>query len=282
MDTMASPGGSASWRSDRSLLIRYFLGAYGFTWVLQLAIPLFGLSFESAPAQVLYILSVLGPLLSAMAVIVNSGGKAGLRALFAKALQWRFSLIWYLMAIGTVAALKLISTGLYMVLGGVGPEQWVTASSAGLLFVLLSQFGYVMFAEEIGWRAFALPRLLEQFGALGGTLLLAFLHACWHLPMFFVPGSNQAGSSFVLYLFIHVAWSTSMTFLYDRSGQSALPCLLFHASLNVAAFVVGAPAGSEIYQRLLYGVLILSLVPFFPRPLFRSPWSASMDLKRST
>lgn len=260
----------ASSPQPRSLLLPYFLGAYGFTWALQLSIVVFDLPFQGAAAQVLYVLSVLGPLLSAVAVTATRSGKAGLRALFAKALQWRFSTGWYLMALGTVTAIKLLSTGIHMALGGVGPERWLIATPGSVLFVLVTQFGYVMFAEEVGWRALALPRLLARYGSLGGTLVLAVIHACWHLPMFLVPGSNQYGSSFLLYLFIHLAWSSTMTFLYYRSGESALPCLLFHASLNVPAFILGMPEGTETYQHLLYGLLILLLVPLFPRPLFRT------------
>lgn len=254
---------------SRPSLIRYVIGAYGFTWALQLSIILFHLPYQGAAAQVLYVLSVLGPLLSALVVTAAQSGKAGVRALFAKALQWRFSPFWYLMALGTVTAIKLLSIGIHMALGGAGPERWLIATPGSVLFVLVTQFGYVMIAEEVGWRALALPRLLERYGSLGGTLLLALIHACWHLPMFFVPGSNQYGASFLLYLFIHLAWSTTMTFLYYRSGESALPCLLFHASLNVPAFILGMPEGTEVYQHLLYGVLILVLVPLFPRPLLR-------------
>lgn len=257
-------------RSSRSLLVPYFLGAYGFTWALQLSITLLGLPYQGAGAQVLYILSVLGPLLSAVLVTSTRLGKAGLRSLFAKALQWRFSPVWYLLALGTVTGVKLLATVIHMALGGAGPERWLIATPGSILFVLVTQFGYVMFAEEVGWRAFALPRLVERYGSLGGTLILTVLHASWHLPMFLVPGSNQYGSSFLLYLFTHLAWSITMTFLYDRSGQSALPCLLFHASLNVPAFLLGMPAGTETYQHLLYGILILILIPFYPRPLFRA------------
>lgn len=256
---------------DRGVLVPYFLGAYGFTWALQLAIPLLGLPYQGATAQVLYVLSILGPLLAAVIVSATYFGKAGLRALFAKALQWRFHPVWYLVAIGTVTGVKALSIVLYRAFGGTEPTRWLIDSPGALLFLLLTQFGYVMFAEEVGWRAFALPRLLDRYGALGGTLMLAVLHASWHLPMFLVPGSNQYGSSFMVYLFTHLAWSLMMSLLYYRSGESALPCLLFHAGLNLPAFFLGMPAGAEEYQRLLYALLILLAAFLLPRPLFRRP-----------
>lgn len=58
------------------------------------------------------------------------------------------------------------------------------------------------------------------------------------------------------------------TFLYYRTGKSALPCLLFHAGLNLPAFVLITPVGAEFYQRLLYGILMVVVVPLLPRPLF--------------
>lgn len=105
----------------------------------------------------LYVLSVLGPLLSALVVTATHSRKEGVRPLFAKALRWRFSPAVYLMALFTVAGLKLLSTSIHAALGGKGPEAWVTGSAGSILLVLVSQFGYVMFAEEVGWREFALP-----------------------------------------------------------------------------------------------------------------------------
>ena len=44
--------------------------------------------------------------------------------------------------------------------------------------------------EESGWRGYALPQLQPRMGALWASIILGVIHACWHLPLFFIPGAG--------------------------------------------------------------------------------------------
>src|SRR3546814_20952371 len=46
--------------------------------------------------------------------------------------------------------------------------------------------------EELGWRGFALPRLLELMDARRASLLLGLVWAVWHLPAFFLSTLSQS------------------------------------------------------------------------------------------
>jgi membrane protease YdiL (CAAX protease family) len=72
------------------------------------------------------------------------------------------------------------------------PAKWL---SYLWLFPLVIVVGGPLF-EEIGWRGFALPRLEQQWGPLGGTVILGLLWAAWHYPQYLMADwAAQNGDS---------------------------------------------------------------------------------------
>jgi membrane protease YdiL (CAAX protease family) len=63
-------------------------------------------------------------------------------------------------------------------------------------------------------------------------VLLGVLWACWHLPLFFMAGTDTAGQSFPLYLLQVTALSAAMAWLYAHTRGSLLPVMLLHAAVN--------------------------------------------------
>src|SRR3546814_4714751 len=68
--------------------------------------------------------------------------------------------------------------------------------------------------EELGWRGFALPRLLELMDARRASLLLGLVWAVWHLPAFFLSTLSQSQVNFGLFILNVVAFSVFMTWLF--------------------------------------------------------------------
>ena len=95
-------------------------------------------------------------------------------------------------------------------------------------------------AEEPGWRGFALPRLEQHAGPLGGTLILGMLWGLWHLPIFlFTPGYNGAETGlawislpFVEFVIGEVALAVIFTWVFNNTGGSLWLSMLLHASAN--------------------------------------------------
>ena len=131
----------------RHPLVAFFVLAYALTWPM---IPLVSLSpLWGFPA-------LFGPALAAIIVAAVTDGKPGLRDLLDRLVRWRVGARWYAVALGLPMVLALTTAGLYLLLG----------AQTSVNFGGLSVLNFVVFAlivgEELGWRGYALPRLLAQ------------------------------------------------------------------------------------------------------------------------
>jgi membrane protease YdiL (CAAX protease family) len=246
-------------------VLLFFVVAYAFTWSLHGLIVLLHFSLKKPskpPAPVLYFLGLGGPLIAALTSAYLFYGQAGVVDLLNGALNWNVGLVWYVLAIAPIGVIYLVST----VLCGLWQKKRVALfrkPSKGVLVLILSQV-WVVIAEEFGWRGFALPHLQGLFGWIGAGLILGILWASWHLPMFFVPGSNQHGSSFFKYVFALTAWSLFMTMLYYQTNGSILLCMIFHAAANVWAFITNVPKDAERFELLFYVPIIVIAIAMLP------------------
>jgi len=254
-------GGQASWVA----VVLLFFVAYAFTWSLHGLIVLLHLPFRQASrphAQVLYFLGLCGPLVAAVLLAFLFYGQAGVADLLGGALNWNVGWVWYVLAVAPVGVIYLVSSALY----GLRQKKRVALfrkPPRGILVLVLSQV-WVVIAEEFGWRGFALPHLQGFIGWIGGAFVLGVLWACWHLPMFFVPGSNQYKSSFPQYVFVLSVWSFFMAMLYYQTGGSVLVCMIFHASANLWGLTINVSEGSERIALLLYLLMLLVAVAMLP------------------
>jgi membrane protease YdiL (CAAX protease family) len=96
--------------------------------------------------------------------------------------------------------------------------------------------------EEIGWRGYVLPRLTSRFGLAQASVLLGVIWATWHLPLFFIPGSDLLNQSFPVYLLQVSALSVVFAWLYWRTEGSLLLTMLLHAAINNTKDIVPSAA----------------------------------------
>jgi len=87
------------------------------------------------------------------------------------------------------------------------------------------------FAEEIGWRGYALPRTLTAMPALRAALVLGLPWALIHVPLY-LPGQMNGGSAAWSMLTQVISYSVILTWIYVGTGGSVLMTGLFHALLN--------------------------------------------------
>ena len=232
----------------RRPLVAFFVLAYALTWPL---IPLVSVSpLWGFPA-------LFGPALAAIFVVTAADGMAGLKEVLGRVARWRVGAGWYAVALGLPAILALAALGMHFVLGA--------RLSVG--FGELSVLNFVVFVlivgEELGWRGYALPKLLAERSALSASLILGALWVAWHLPTFFVPGAPQHGLPFSAFVFLTVAYSVLFTWVYLHTRGSVLIATLLHGAINLSqGFFLGGidPARGYWLLAAVYGVAALGLV----------------------
>ena len=96
---------------------------------------------------------------------------------------------------------------------------------AGLLVSLLLRGAL---GEELGLRGFALPRLQRTMSPLRASLVLGVLWGAWHLPVLL----GKSLVTVVAFFLVALSASVLSTWVFNGSGGSLLPVLLFHATLN--------------------------------------------------
>ncbi|WP_165423449.1 CPBP family intramembrane glutamic endopeptidase [Ktedonosporobacter rubrisoli] len=236
-----------------SSLIAYFVLAYAITWatlglVALASQGLLPFPLPSGLRSLLMLIGSSGPLLAALLIVATTADKGGMRAFFRPWLTWRVGLRWYLVVLFEPAlAILLAMAGAFLLNGTtfnlahpavvrqldlpLGINPWLLIIP---VFIVGGLIGGPL-GEEPGWRGFALARLQNRFGPLTASLLLGLLWSMWHLPFFFIKGTSQSSTPFLLFVLGTVANSVLIAWVYNHTRGSVLLALLFHAALNMTA-----------------------------------------------
>jgi uncharacterized protein len=123
--------------------------------------------------------------------------------------------------------------------------------------------------EELGWRAFLLPRLERRLTPRVAALVMAITWALWHLPAFFFPGLPQQHLPTVAFLLMVAAFGIFLALLFNRTRGHVASTMLAHFSFNMSIAVGGAILGSVFTWTLAFivsVVAIFSLAKFSRQP----------------
>jgi uncharacterized protein len=177
----------------RHPLATFFLLTFGLTWLVWVprAMASQGLLATDLPIVLGQAWS-WGPAVAALLAAALTGGRAAVRELGARLVRWRVGWRWYAVVLAGPPAFSLAVAGVYAALGG----SWAAAvprAFGGDLLSLVPFFLVLLLTdglgEELGWRGYALPRLLARHGALAASLFLGLIWALWHLPLFWTEGA---------------------------------------------------------------------------------------------
>ena len=241
----------------------YLLIAYGMTWLFWIPIALTRQDYQTSPILLAgMFLGVFGPGAAGIILTYREGGKEGGRDFWRRVFDFhRISLKWYVLILFLFPALHMISLGINHWLGGDPPEfafiKESMAVPAGILIVVIL---YLLQAalEELGWRGYMLDRLQAIWSPLTASLVLGIFHALWHLPLFWVVGTNQSrylsGIDFSLFVAFVLAGSVYSTWCYNDNHRSTLVVILLHTTANLSLDTFMLPGTGEYIFKIVAAV----------------------------
>lgn len=96
--------------------------------------------------------------------------------------------------------------------------------------------------EESGWMYVLQPTLDKKYGYVLACLYTGFIWALWHIPLFFIPGTNHSDGLINFWMFnIQImSFRFFMGAIYKISGKGCVfMCVLFHTMFNAVSPIFG-------------------------------------------
>ena len=86
--------------------------------------------------------------------------------------------------------------------------------------------------EELGWRGFLLPKLIDKYNPITASLILGVIWAFWHLPVDLFANNNHGILNFVFRIIWTLPLSIIFTWFFIKTEGSLLIALFLHTSIN--------------------------------------------------
>ena len=247
----------------------YFLATFAWTWLIWGTGILLGFTAETGEGLIVALLGVIGPLVTGIGFTYFTRDIEGRRDYWKRIIDFkRIPAKWYLVIFLFVPVLNGLAALLDRMSGGTG-GTWGEAAR-NVLSDPLSIIPSILFAslipfiEELGWRGYVLDRLQEKHTALVSSLILGAVWSLWHLPLFFVPGSYQAGLgvgslAFWLFMIGIVPLNLPFTWIYNNTGRSTLAVILFHAMVNFTGELMALSERADTLSIALWFVAAMTI-----------------------
>ncbi|MFB9990415.1 type II CAAX prenyl endopeptidase Rce1 family protein [Deinococcus oregonensis] len=224
----------------------FFIVAFGLSWLMWWPILVTPPELRATIHPAFHLLGSLGPGLSALMVAAWLG-RNDLMTLVRGLFRWRVGWWpWAFAILGPVLVL-LVGLGVAALLGQPWPPVQALLRVAeyphlGGVALVLAEVVFYGYGEEVGWRGFALPRLIPRFGPIWASVLLSVPWALWHLPLLLRNETYTSMNPALLagWFISLLTGAVLMSWLYQQTRGSLLTLAVFHGLLDVVMANEGA------------------------------------------
>ena len=260
---------------DIKIPIRYFVITFLWSWFFWGIIIFAGqrssqdnMFLEPYITMLIMIVGAFGPAIGAFVSLRTIDGKGAVGKFLKSFVSFNFGWkVWL---------------SIFLVLGGTSVIAWLIPELFGgerlpayppSAYVLPIYLLMMIFLgggqEEIGWRGYISPFLEKRFGLVFGALILGIVWTFWHLPLWFMPGSNQLYMNFFGFMLLSIGYTYFFSWIIEASGNRLMSGLVAHGVANTFPYlfpwlVIAQDAKQErfwIYCILIFviGVIVVVL-----------------------
>ena len=251
----------------------FLLLAYGWAWLWWIPVAWSRIDYQTSSLLVAVVLiGVFGPGLAGILLTYRSDNPGEprdfwLRAFDFRRVQWR----WILFMLLLWPAMHVLANFLSTTLGSPPPASEMVAQITAqppFALVVVVLFFLQALLEDLGWRGYMQEQLLRFHTPIQSALIVGISHAFWHLPLFFIVGTNQAkmglGLNFWLFVSQAVAFSFYATWCYVDNQHSTLAAVLLHTIGNLSNDLFTLSGGTLKFQvqtlLMVIGALLIALI----------------------
>ncbi len=246
--------------------VRFYMTVFAFTWGFWLVALLFK---NTAPMFVLMLLGLIAPSVIAVVTILRSKNRMLIEDFKRKLVGcYRIRPQYILLAVVIYGVAVAASIGISILFGG-SVEQFsftedfsfsIAGTSALLTIVLASVI------EEVAWRGYGEDAVGQYHTWFKESLIFASIWACWHLPLFILPGTyhytlTQLGPAYIInFLISTIPVDFIQTWLYVKNRRSMLATIIFHLFINFFQEKIAMTPETKIIETGVFFILAAIIV----------------------
>jgi membrane protease YdiL (CAAX protease family) len=252
----------------------FFAVTLSFTWICQLPLTLASHDIIDDVPVVHYLntLAMFGPFLAACLLTYLDEGTNGTINLIKRGWDTRFRKVWWLPTLLLLPAMQYLAVAASSLIEGRGWPQ-LSLSTQPWLYLSFPVIFFQVIGEEYGWRGYAIERLQGRWNAVVSSLILGAFWGIWHIQLWMRAGELTRTSPFMAAQFYIFVQTILYTWLYNNTGGSLLPVLLYHALDNfLGSKITGIYdtfAGSMAYFIIVLLVTAVVVILWGSRRLMR-------------
>ena len=258
-----------NWMSTKYLVL-FFVLTLAWTWVCGFIPVIFGFT-DTGIGTFIFYFGGGAPSVVALFIVFLTYPKDKRRDYFRRCFSFKQAgWKWPLITIAVFTALSAVSIFAGVCLLGFDMPTMdliraIVKNPLNIFLVLLITLISGPLNEEFGWRGYALDRMIKKFGFLGGSLILGFIWAIWHLPWYFTPGQAQYNllrdSVFHALMFVPsvMMLSVFVSFVYVKTKRSILAGALVHMFSNLIGSQLLSSYTTEISMLIRYTNMLFFL-----------------------
>ncbi|MCR5301246.1 MAG: CPBP family intramembrane metalloprotease [Lachnospiraceae bacterium] len=245
---------------------RFYITVFALTWGFWLL----ALLFKDSPLMFVFMLiGLIMPATTAVVTVLTSHNKMLIDDLKRKIVGfYRIKPLYIVFSVILFFVAVAVSIGISILFGG-SPEQFsftedfsfsIGGTSALLTIVLASTI------EELGWRGYGEDAVGQYHNWFKESVIFGCIWACWHLPLFLIPGTYQytlteLGPVYIInFLISTIPIDFLQTWLYVKNNRSMLATIIFHLFINFFQEKIAMTPETKIIETWVFVVIAAILV----------------------